>query len=350
MGTFQLKTRIFSGSGALEHLNDFSIGKALIVTDRYFADSGAAKRVADQLQAQTMIFDAVKPDPTLEQAAMGERLRADFDADTLIALGGGSPMDCAKGIKALSEKDLQLICIPTTSGSGSEVTSFAILTKGETKLPLVDDALTPDIAILDPSFQTSMPKHLIAETGMDLISHCLEALAAKNHNTFSDAMALTALETAVQFLPESYRGNSAVRGHLQEAACMAGAAFESAGLGIGHALSHALGARFHVSHGRLNTVLLPAVMQFYGCSCYVQAAKRLGCSGGTDALLLRSLLRKLEQLRKSLQLSGSLQELGITLPNDLTAIINDAMHDLCISGNPRPVSEKDLAELLRQVQ
>lgn len=354
MGHFQLKTKVFSGRDALRHLSDLPIRKALIVTDSYFSSSGDAARVTAQLNgAETQIFDAVKPDPTLEMAIAGEKQRRIFGADTLIALGGGSPIDCAKAIKALSDEPLLLVAIPTTSGSGSEVTSFAIITRGETKFPLIDENLLPDAAILDPSFQLHMPKGLIAETGMDLISHCLEALAAKGRNVFSDTLALQALDTAFRLLPLSYRGQTEVRAELQAAACMAGAAFQTAGLGVGHALAHALGARFHISHGRINAVLMPAVLRFnasVSAEAYRLAAQRLGSVGSTDTLLLRALIRSIDQLRRQLQLPGSLRELGIALPSDLSAITSDAMNDMCLTGNPRPVTVADLEDILREIQ
>lgn len=354
MDYFQLKTKVFSGSGSLQHLRDYTIRKALIVTDSYFSASGESDRVASVLtDVQIQVFDRVQPDPSLEIALAGEKQRKHFCADTLIALGGGSPIDCAKAIKALSNEPLQLICIPTTSGSGSEVTGFAILTKNETKFPLIDDALIPDAAILDPSFQEHMPSSLIAETGMDLISHCLEALVSTGHNHFSDALALQALQTAFALLPRSYRGEADIRTDLQSAACMAGMAFQAAGLGAVHALSHALGARFHISHGKLNAVLLPAVIR-YNAEIhpigYQLAAQQLGCSGSTDVLRLRALLRTLDQLRHQLHLPQNLHELGIHLPPDLNSILTDAKNDMCLAGNPRTATNKELECILREVE
>ena len=353
VSTFYLKTKIYSGENALSHLKEFPIEKALLITDRYFTTSGAVNRILELLpNAQITIFDDVKPDPTLEMGVAGERIRRSLGANILIALGGGSPMDCAKAIKALSDVPVKLICIPTTSGSGSEVTSFSILTRGETKFPLIDETLLPDAAILDPSFQQNMPQGLIAETGFDLISHCVEALAAKGRNPFSDAMALRALSVAVSLLPRSWRGENQVRGEIQCAACMAGIAFQTAGLGISHALAHALGARLHVSHGRLNAILLPAVVRFNATVCmdaYRSASILLGAQSTSDTLLLRHLIRELEQLRRKLQLPEHLRDLGVTLPNDLSGIIDDALHDMCLAGNPRPVSAEDLQQLLQEV-
>ncbi len=355
--TFHCKPRIFYGDGALEQLGRCQGRSVLVVTDRYFAQSGLAQAVGSRVPgASVTVFSEVTPDPSAELAARGAALCARNGHDVLIALGGGSPMDCAKGIVYVQEQRPLFIAIPTTSGTGSEVTSFSILSHNGVKHPIVDDALLPDWAILDPSLLQQLPQSLIADAGMDVLAHCLEAMASKNASPFSDGYAAMAFRWCYQNLSRSFDGDPSVRGTVHAAATMAGLAFDHAGLGISHALAHALGGRFHVAHGRLNGILLPAVLEYNGAAClgqYAELARVAGIEGGTERLLLRNLITALRRLRRRLHLPETLTAAGIApadLDSALDALVTAALADPCCQTNPRTPTRQDLTDLLRQVR
>lgn len=356
MERFFCKTKIFSGPGSLSVLADLHIGKLLIVTDPYFSENGTAQRIAALSKAgQVEIFSQVAPDPSVELAAQGTQVVRAFAPDAILALGGGSAMDCAKAMAYFSETSARLIAVPTTSGSGSEVTDFAILTHNGVKHPLVDEKLQPQIAILDSDLLTSLPPKLIADTGFDLISHALEAWAATGASPMSDALALEALSIAFAELPRSFAGAQEARQKVHTAATMAGMAFSCAGLGLCHAISHALGGEFHTPHGRLNAILLPAVLDVNGEKAlhrYGLLARRLGCSGGADPMAMRSLKNTLLQLRRSLGLPQALSEVGIQprqLRNKLEAITTAALADPCCRSNPVKPEAHHVRQILHQV-
>jgi alcohol dehydrogenase class IV len=171
-------------------------------------------------------------------------------------------MDCAKAMAYFSGTSVRLIAIPTTSGSGSEVTDFAILTHDGIKHPLVDERLRPDVAIIDRTLVKNLPPALIADGGFDVLTHALEAYTATNAGAVTDALARDAFQTTFRQLIHSFRGDQTARGQVHEAATMAGMAFTQAGLGLCHALAHSLGGVFHIPHGRLNAILLPAVIRY----------------------------------------------------------------------------------------
>lgn len=341
MEQFFCKTKILSGQHCLDILPTLHIKRLFIVADPFFYENGTVNHIAHISNAEAVeVFHKITPDPTVTLAAEGTRAVQAFGPDTLLALGGGSAMDCAKAMVYFSGLSLRFIAVPTTSGSGSEVTNFAILTHKDTKHPLVDDALQPDIAILDGSLLASLPKKLIAETGFDLISHAIEAWAATGAGLFSDTLALEALDTAFSMLPRSYAGDTTARLPIHQATAMAGIAFSNAGLGLCHAISHVLGGEFHVPHGRLNAILLPAVMEVNGISAsarYTQLAKRLGFGSGGDSIALRHLKNALMRLRKHLDLPETLQQAGIDpaiLRAKMDTLVSAALQDPCCATNP----------------
>ena len=236
------------------------------------------------------------------------------------------------------------------------MTSFSILSHNGVKHPIVDDALLPDWAILDPSLLQQLPQSLIADAGMDVLAHCLEAMASRNASPFSDGYAAMAFRWCYQNLSRSFDGDSSVRGTVHAAATMAGLAFDHAGLGISHALAHALGGRFHVAHGRLNGILLPAVLEYNGAAClgqYAELARVAGIEGGTERLLLRNLITALRRLRRRLHLPETLTAAGIApadLDSALDALVTAALADPCCQTNPRTPTRQDLTALLLQVR
>ena len=246
--TFYCKTNIMNGDAATA-LQSLNIKSLLLVTDPFFLENGTARRLAAESKAaKTRIFSDVIPDPTVELAAKGTAVVKEFCPDTIVALGGGSAMDCAKAMAYFYAEPVRLVAIPTTSGSGSEVTDFAVLTHGNTKHPLVDGKICPDVAILDEKLLTELPKSLIADAGFDVLCHALEGYVATGAGGITDALAKEAFCVTFAHLPASYGGNKAVRGTIHMAATMAGMAFSQAGLGLCHAMAHSLGGLFHVCH------------------------------------------------------------------------------------------------------
>jgi len=356
MEHFFCKTKIISGPGSLKTLADLHIKRLLMVTDPFFLENGVANHIAHISKAEHVeVFHKVVPDPTATLAAQGTQVATTFQPVTILALGGGSAMDCAKAMAYFSGLDLQLIAVPTTSGSGSEVTDFAILTHDGVKHPLVDDRLRPDIAILDSDLLATLPQKLIADTGFDLISHALEAWVATGAGTVSNALALSALQTAFSLLPKSFAGDTSVRGAVHTAATMAGMAFSSAGLGLCHALAHTLGGEFHIPHGRLNAILLPHVVAFNADkvqSRYAALARQLGLSTGPDVMALRALKNALIRLRRELTLPEDLTQAGIDprrVRDRMESLAKAALADPCCASNPAQPTAADIRHILQAV-
>lgn len=352
MTEFYCPTKIYSGEWALDILKTCKASRVLVITDRFFSASGKAAEVAGHVPgAQVEIFDEVQPDPPVELAARGAARCRAFQPELLLALGGGSVMDCAKAIRLAAELPMTFVAIPTTSGSGSEVTSFSILTHRGVKQPLVDPAVRPDIAILDDGLLTALPEQLIADTGMDLLAHCMEALGAKNRSGFTDALAYHGASVLLGHLQASFSGDRRVRGMLHECACMAGMAFDNAGLGLCHAVAHALGGETHLPHGRLCAMLLPPVMELNAAAVmgsYAHLARICGCGGATERLALRNLIAAIERLRGALGQPATLREAGVARL-DRDAVVAAALADPCCATNPVPVTGAMVHQVLQAV-
>lgn len=356
MTEFSCTTKLYAGPDALDALAQYPAQRVMVVTDSYFSKSGQALAVGKRVPgAEVLVFDKVTPDPPASLAAEGAAACRSFRPQLLVALGGGSPMDCAKAIRLAADLPMTFAAVPTTSGSGSEVTAFSILTHDGVKHPLVDPSLRPDLAILDDSLLEALPPKLIADTGMDLLAHCLEALAATGRSAFTDALAIAAAETALSKLADSYHGDRTVRGALHQAAAMAGMAFDNAGLGVCHALAHALGGAFHVPHGRLCAILLPQVLDFNAPAAlpqYAALARRCGLSAPTERMALRNLTAAVVRLRGSLQVPGTLSQAGVereALERARPAVVEAALADACCRTNPVPVTAQALERILKAV-
>ena len=356
MEIFSCGTKILSGAGAVSFLGTLHPKKVFLVTDSYFVKNGLAQKILSKTEAeQSEIFGEVVPDPSAELAARGTARFQTFGPDLLIALGGGSAMDCAKAISYFAKGKVPFAAIPTTSGSGSEVTDFAILTHDGVKHPLVDSALRPDYAILDSDLLSTLPQSLIADAGFDVLSHGLEAIAAKGAGTFSDLLAKESFRLAYQNLPDSYAGKTAARLPVHEAATMAGIAFNQAGLGLCHAMSHCLGGLFHVPHGRLNAILLPAVVEINSAAVghrYAEAARYAGLGGTADTVALRNLKNGLIRLRRQLHLPETLLAAGVN-PKEVYSqtdrIVEAVLKDPCGDSNPVPVDSSVVRKVLDEV-
>ncbi len=354
MQAFDAKTRILTCADGAKAVEELHLRRLLVVSDPYFVQNGTAQRLARAEAVE--IFGEVAPDPSVTLAAKGAALVQRFRPEAILALGGGSAMDCAKAMAYFSGLAPRLIAMPTTSGSGSEVTNFAILTHEGVKHPLVDDSLRPSLAILDGGLLGAMPPKLIADGGFDLISHALEAIAATGAGKISDALALDAFCTALDALPKSFAGDTSVRLEVHTAATMAGLAFSSAGLGLCHALAHALGGEFHVPHGRLNAILLPWVLEANAPAAgarYASLARRAGLSAGNDAVALRALKNALVRLRQRLQLPESLCKAGVSpqaLREKEGALVAAALADPCCDTNPVKPTEAMVRRILQEAR
>ncbi len=356
MDEFNCRSRVISGSGAVRKLGELGAKRLFLVTDPYFYEKGIATRIAAEAKAeQVEIFSGVKPDPTVELAAEGTaKLRA-FGADVIVALGGGSAMDCAKAMAYFARGEAKLVAVPTTSGSGSEVTDFAILTHNKVKHPLIDPRLRPDVAILDADLLQELPPALVADSGYDVVCHALEAYVATGSGVFTDGLARDAFRSAFSYLPASFAGRKEVRLKIHQAATMAGMAFSQAGLGLCHAMAHSLGGLFHVPHGRLNAILLPSVVS---CNAHVAGAKyaelarAAGIGGSADAVAVRNLRNALVRLRQDLKLPQTLAEAGIA-PREVWSATNEivaaTLADPCCETNPMKVEDFLVRRILEEV-
>lgn len=345
METFTLKPTLYFGADALDALTALAGRRVLIVTDRFLSQSGLLERVRGRLSGETAVFDEVTPDPSVELTARGVRLLREFRPDAMVAFGGGSPMDCAKGMRWCAGLDAPLWAIPTTAGTGSEMTAFAVLTDTAAgiKHPLVDDALLPDAAILDPTLLEGIPAAVTADTGMDVLAHGAEAYVARGAGPFTDALAEKAFVLAYQSLPGAFRtaGASPEKESMLYASCLAGMAFNHAGLGICHSLAHALGGRLHMPHGRLNAILLPRVIAYNAqdprtARRYARLAQLCGLAPSA-----RALSAALNRLLTTLKLPKTLAV------DDCAAVAAAALEDRCTAANPRAPSAAELETILR---
>lgn len=347
MGNLRLRTRLIWGGEALGALGELKGLKILVVSDHFLAQNGLVNEVLSALEgSEVTVFDGVTGEPTLEMVAGGVAALGRARAQAVVAFGGGSAMDCAKGIVWYGEGRLPLWCIPTTAGTGSEVTAFSVLTdaKNGVKFPLVDDALVPDVALLDGRFLAGVPRSVTADTGMDVLTHATEAYVAVRANPLTDALAEKAFVTAYARLPAACAGDRDAKEDMLFASAMAGLAFNGAGLGACHALAHALGARIHAPHGRVNAALLAHVIEANAqdpatAKKYAKLAGLCGLSPNHRALsgALRRLCRRLGVPER---LTGSA---------DLAQVAADAEKDPCMADNVKTFTPAQLQAILREV-
>ena len=380
MQNFKVKTNVCFGEGALNVLS-VQKGNVVIFTDAFMVSSGAAENIKSKLSSadSVKIFGEIKPDPPIELIASGLAFLVDAKADCVVALGGGSSIDAAKATILMAKRSgfkdqIKLIAIPTTSGTGSEVTSFAVITdkaKG-IKYPLVDDELLPDIAILDPELVVSAPPRITADTGFDVITHAMEAYISTAANDYSDALAEKSLKLAFEYLPKAYANGADIeaRDKMHTASCLAGMAFNAVSLGVNHGIAHQLGAKFHIPHGRANAMLLPHVMRYnadlsanFGAKCETRAslrlaniAKLIGLSGGDKPLDTNSLVIALcDHLTYMLRMTGTpltLADAGVSreaYEEQKPAIIEAALKDACTATNPRKMTPEGVEEILSKL-
>ncbi|MCC0704042.1 iron-containing alcohol dehydrogenase [Clostridioides sp. ES-S-0049-02] len=376
MNNFEIKTKVKFGVGSLEYLQEIKDKKVLVITDPFMVKSKTIDKILVNLKHSTYeVFSNIVPDPPIDTVVQGIEVLKNIKPDTVIALGGGSAIDAAKAIKDFSKQilrtnEIEFIAIPTTSGTGSEVTSFSVITDKQkgAKYPLVSDELIPDIAILDPELVKTVPDFITADTGMDVLTHALEAYVSVNANDFSDALAEKAIKLVFEYLLKAYKdGNDLeAREKMHNASCLAGMAFNQTSLGINHSIAHVLGGKFHIPHGRANAILLPYIIEYnanitgysntyYSLSAkkYAQISKLIGLSSSNTRSGVKSLINEIKKLQKELNMPTKLRECNINLEelsNLQSEIAVLAIQDGCTSANPKVPIEEDIIEILNKIK
>lgn len=381
MKQFDIKTQIYFGENSLDRLAELPYKKALIISDPYVVKSGMVHLITSRLQhakIEWQIFDDVIPDPPIEKISQGVAAVLNSGADVLIAIGGGSAIDSAKAIREVAcqaNKDYArpaLIAIPTTSGTGSEVTSFSVIsdTKNQTKIPLANDSLLPDEAILDAELVKTVPPMITADTGMDVFTHALESYVSTDNNEFSAALAEKAIEITGSFLLRSFLDNNDkhARQKMHVASCLAGLAFNTASLGINHSMAHQLGAAFHIPHGRANAMLLPHIIEYNSeidkysrlktdypkhVRKYATVARTLGLQNFNIVTTVRALSNWCQFMMKEMDMPLSVSEAGVCTQEEyfaqIPAMAEAALSDACTKTNPRTPTLKDIEMLYAQL-
>ena len=374
MTEFGLKTTVHFGQAPLSYLDTLKAQKIFIVTDPFMVESKMADRITERLTGKEVsIFSNVVPDPPMELVVQGVNEVIAFRPDLLIALGGGSAIDDAKAIMQFSRKigdlpDMDFIAVPTTSGTGSEVTSFAVITDREKgrKYPLVAPELLPDVAILDSDLVKSVPPGIVADTGIDVLTHALEAYVSQKANFFTDAFAEKAVLTVFQYLLRSFESkeDTEAREQMHYASCMAGMAFDQTSLGVNHGIAHNIGGRFKVPHGRANGILLPHIVEYnadlkdyqqkeycLAARKYARLAELLGIGGVNVRTGVRNLISHIRKLEKALKMPQGFHDCKIAQADyqkEEETIAAGALADGCTATNPRPVTRADVIKILRQ--
>ena len=382
MQRFTIPRDLYLGENAIDHLKEVKGKKALLVigSDRLIKDGTVPAIQANLKEAgiESAIFSGVENDPSVATVRQGTRMMNEFGPDLIIGIGGGSPIDAAKAMWIFYEypeftfeeaakpfnlpelrQKAKFIAIPTTSGTATEVTSFAVITDNETgiKYPIADFNITPDVAIVDTNLVQSMPKGLVANTGMDALTHALEAYVSKANNPITDALAMKSIEMVVENLGNSYKGQEQARKDMHIAQNLAGMAFSNAILGIVHSMSHKTGKIFNIPHGLANAIYLSAAIQFNakdekGGKAYADAAKRLGLAGETQEELVASLVQVVKDFRKEMNMPNSLKEYGISeemFMKNLEGISVTAVADPCTGTNPREISVEQMKQLFTAI-
>ncbi|MDK0617163.1 iron-containing alcohol dehydrogenase [Clostridium perfringens] len=376
MARFTLPRDIYHGKDSLEVLKSLEGKKAFIVIG-----GGSMKRFGfldkvlsylKEAGMETKVFEGVEPDPSVETVMKGAKEMEAFEPDWIVSIGGGSPIDAAKamwifyeypdftfekaivpfGLPKLRRK-AKFVAIPSTSGTATEVTAFSVITdyKAKIKYPLADFEITPDIAIVDPSLAETMPEKLVAHTGMDALTHAIEAYTASLRSNFTDPLALKAIEMVNMHLVNSFKGDMEARGEMHEAQCLAGMAFSNALLGIVHSMAHKVGAVFHIPHGCANAIFLPYVIKYNKKACedrYAQIARHIGLKGESERELTDALVDLINKFNKELNIPSSMKEYGIDeneFKANLKFIAHNAVLDPCTGSNPREVDDETMEKI-----
>lgn len=385
MARFTLPRDLYHGKGSLDALKELKGKKAIVVTG-----GGSMKRfgfldqVTENLKAAGMevrLFEGVEPDPSVETVMKGAKAMQEFGPDWIVAIGGGSPIDAAKAMWAFYEypdTTFESLCIPfnfptlrtkakfcaipSTSGTATEVTAFSVITdyaKG-VKYPLADFNITPDVAIVDPTLAEKMPPKLTAHTGMDAMTHAIEAYVSTLHCDYTDPLALHAIKMISQDLIASYNGDMDARDRMHNAQCLAGMAFSNALLGIVHSMAHKTGAAYsggHIVHGCANAMYLPKVIRFNAkepeaAKRYAEIASFLGYQGTVEELVT-ALIKHIQKMNGQLNIPSCIRDYegGIIDEKEflekLPSVAKLAVGDACTGSNPRSITPEQMEKLLK---
>ena len=404
MQWFKLPSKIYFERDSIEYLHQMKgLHKVVIVCDRSMVQLGFVDKITDQFKlrhepVQYQLFCDVEPDPSIQTVRKGVELIRTFEPDTIIAIGGGSSMDAANGMWLFYEnpevnfddlkqkfmdirkrafrypqlgKKAKLVCIPTTSGTGSEVTPFAVITDKEEnkKYPLTDYSLTPTVAIIDPSFTLGLPPKIVADTGMDVLTHAVEAYVSTLANDFTDGLCIQAIKMVFQYLERSYTNGAAdfeAKEKMHNASCLAGMAFANAFLGMNHSMAHKIGGEFHVPHGRANAILLPYTIRYNGeqptklstwpkynyykaAERYAELARMLGLPAKTTAEGVESFAKACGELGKKVGIEMNFKSQGLDEKAYMEAVDKLAFlafEDQCSPANPRVPVVEDIKKIL----
>ncbi len=405
MQWFKVPAKIYFERNSIEYLHQMKeMSKVIIVTDRSMVDLGYVNRVTDQLklrspEVQHQLFCDVEPDPSIQTVLKGVQLMRSFEPDTIIALGGGSSMDAAKGMWLFYEhpevnfNDLKqkfmdirkrafqypelgrkskLICIPTTSGTGSEVTPFAVITDKieHKKYPLTDYSLTPTVAIIDPALTMTLPKSITADTGMDVLTHATEAFVSTLASDYTDGLAIQAIKMVFAYLERAYKNGAndpEAREKMHNASALAGMAFANAFLGMNHSMAHKIGGEFHVPHGRANAILLPFTIRYNGKKPqklstwpkynyykadekYAELARILGLPASTIEEGVESYAKACGELGMKCGIKMNFKSQNIdeqTYLSQIEKLSYLAYEDQCSPANPRVPMVEDMQKILK---
>ena len=403
MQWFKVPNKIYFEAGSIAYLEKMpNISRAFIVTDESMVKFGYVDKILYHLRKRneyvhSEIFSDVEPDPSFDTIKKGVAMMNEFKPDVIIALGGGSPIDAAKGMWLFYEhpdadveglklkfmdirkrtykfpvlgQKAKMVAIPTTSGTGSEVTSFAVITDKtiNKKYPLADYELTPDVAIVDPDLVMSLPQRITADTGMDVLTHAIEAYVSNMASDYTDGLAEKAVELVFKNLRTAYNdgGDKTAREKMHNASTIAGMAFTNAFLGINHSLAHKLGGEFHLPHGRINAILLPYVIRynaskptkfvsfpkyeyFIADQKYADLSRRMGFPAYTNEEGVNSLIEEIKKLNRDLGIPASFKEQGVDEQEFLSKVdmlADRAFEDQCTTANPRLPLVEELKQIL----
>ncbi|MBQ5793418.1 MAG: iron-containing alcohol dehydrogenase [Clostridia bacterium] len=380
MKEFHIGTQIYFGESALDRLSELQFESVIILADPFVVTSGLVEHVTKRLDAAHIrytLFTDIVPDPPVDKVIAGVAAVLKGHYPCMIAVGGGSAIDTAKAVRKFAGQieegySPRLIAIPTTSGTGSEVTSFAVISNPAEgrKYPLRGDDMLPEEAILDEVLVKSVPAAITADTGMDVMTHAIEAYVSTNNNEFSGALAEKSVEICGQFLIRSYSDNndSHARRKMHIAACLAGIAFNSASLGLVHGMAHQLGAHLHIPHGRSCALLLPSLIEYNSGittssrsqaeypSCvrkYCNMARILGVSNFNEITTVRALISYIHFLSQEMHMPARVSE-AVSMTQEeyfshIEAMAEGALADGCTATNPRVPTKDEIMEIYKNI-
>ena len=393
MARFTLPRDLYHGKGSLEELKNLKGKRAVVVVGggsmKRFGFLDRAVEYLKEAGMEVRLIEGVEPDPSVETVMRGAAVMQEFQPDWIVAMGGGSPIDAAKTMWAFYEypdttfealitpfsfptlrQKAKFCAIPSTSGTATEVTAFAVITDYQKgiKYPLADFNITPDVAIVDPDLAETMPQKLTAHTGMDAMTHAVEAYVSTLHCNYTDPLALHAIKMIHENLKKSYDGDKEARAAMHDAQCLAGMAFSNALLGIVHSMAHKTGAAYkgdHIIHGAANAMYLPKVIQFNAknpeaAGRYAEIARFIGLTGSTTEELVAALVAELRQMNRELNIPLGIRNYGAGGVLAETSIIDEkefleklpevaanAIGDACTGSNPRIPTQEEMEKLLK---